>query len=107
MTRNLFGLTDEALREIRNAIAAFPDIADVRVFGSRALGNWKQGSDVDLALLGPVNPDTARELSRRLNEELPLPWKFDVLAYRFIESAALRAHIDEFGVPLGGIAKHA
>jgi predicted nucleotidyltransferase len=99
--RTDFGLPAEALRSIRASISRFPEVSQAVIFGSRATGNNKEGSDVDIALKGAlVTGDTVRSLSNLLNEELPLPWKFDVLAYNQIENTELRAHIDTEGVTL-------
>lgn len=96
-----FGLPAEALHSIRAAISRYPEVSEAVVFGSRAMGNYKSGSDVDIALKGAgVTRDTVQSLSRLLNEELPLPWKFDILAYALTESPELRARIDDEGVSL-------
>lgn len=92
-----FGLPDTELALIRTACREFPEIAEVIVFGSRAMGNYKPGSDVDLAIKGPSENAIAQRFSARLNEHLPLPYVFDVVDYATIEHAALRQHIDQHG----------
>lgn len=92
-----FGLPDSELALIRAACREFPEIAEVIVFGSRAMGNFKPGSDVDLAVKGPVDSTIAQRFSARLNEHLPLPYRFDVVGYATIEHAALRQHIEQHG----------
>ena len=65
------------------------------------MGNYKPGSDVDIALKGKdVTADTVFRLSTLLNEKLPLPYQFDILNFADIENPALKQHIDEFSVPL-------
>lgn len=101
--RNLmqFGLTDKDLNLIRTAIGTFAEIEEVLVFGSRAMGNYKNGSDVDLAIKGSaINLRTISTLSAQLNEELPLPYTFDVIHYETIDTSALIDHIDSYGKPL-------
>lgn len=48
----MYGLIDRDLYYIQKAIEKFPEIESVKLFGSRALGNYKNGSDVDLAIIG-------------------------------------------------------
>jgi predicted nucleotidyltransferase len=74
-----------------------PEIREARLFGSRAMGRHRDQSDIDLALIGPVDQ---RLLGCVLTEldELPLPWQFDVKAYDDLRDAALRNHIDRRGV---------
>jgi uncharacterized protein len=93
-----FGLSEKSFTIILDALRTFPQIEDVLIFGSRALGNAKNGSDVDLALRGArVDERTAAVVSARLNEELPLPYFFDVLVFDSIQDAALREHIEKHG----------
>ena len=60
------------------------------VFGSRAKGNWRENSDIDIAVFGEgVNVGS---LVAQL-DELPMPYKFDIVDYNNINSCALREHI--------------
>jgi len=94
-----FGLSEEELDMITGASAKLPEIGQVVLFGSRAKGNYRRGSDVDLALKGDsVTRETVLNLSSDLNEILPLPYFFDVLQYDRIRNAQLVAHIDRVGV---------
>lgn len=68
------------------------------LFGSRAKGDYKTGSDVDLAIQGrDVGYETVLWLADALNEELPLPYFFDVVDYGGISEPRLKAHIDRVG----------
>lgn len=94
-----YGLPEEELDLIIEACAKLPEIEEALLFGSRAKGNYKRGSDVDLALKGEaVTGDTVLDLSVQLNQELPLPYFFDVLRYDSISNSDLVAHIDRVGV---------
>ena len=96
-----FGLTENDVELIRKVCVRFPEIGDVEVFGSRAMGNFKPGSDVDLVVKGDgVTQRIISRLSACLNEEIPLPYKFDVLDYASIDSAKLKEHIDTVGKSL-------
>ena len=96
-----FGLPPFTFQTILTELARYPEIERAAVFGSRALGTYRRGSDVDLCLFGPrVTRELAWKVSIRLNEELPIPYFFDVLAFGELENDALRAHIEEFGQPL-------
>jgi predicted nucleotidyltransferase len=50
------------------------------VFGSRAKGNYRKNSDINLAIFGNLSCSFAEEIANELYE-LPLPYKFDVQAY--------------------------
>jgi predicted nucleotidyltransferase len=79
----------------------FPEIEKAIIFGSRAMGNSKRGSDVDLAILGKnITSKTAVRLRSLFNQELPLPYFFDVVVYENIANDNLKRHIDEHGLIL-------
>jgi predicted nucleotidyltransferase len=93
-----YGLTDRDLNLIIDAAMAFPQISQLILFGSRAKGTYKPGSDVDLAIKGEyASYDTAVRLAEVLNEEKPLPYFFDVLLYEGIKEPRLVEHIDRIG----------
>ncbi|MBD1399611.1 nucleotidyltransferase family protein [Pelovirga terrestris] len=94
-----FGLLQADYDEMLQAIRSFPDITKVTLFGSRAKGTDKPGSDVDLAIeTDSTNNRTAIELAIRLNEETPLPYMFDVIDHQQINEPALLDHIERVGV---------
>ena len=95
-----FGLENQDLERICKIFNQFPDINSVILFGSRSMGNFKKGSDVDLALVGNINPSTLNRVKFLLNEEIPLPYFFDVVIYTEIESKELKNHIDHHGTTL-------
>lgn len=69
------------------------------IFGSRAKGNYKPGSDVDIALRGEnITLNTVNKISFALNEESNMPYQFDVLNYHSIREPALCEHIDRVGI---------
>ena len=71
----------------------------VVLFGSRAKGNYKPGSDIDLAVKGDrVSPRIVAQLADCLNEETPLPYFFDVVHYETLDNQALVDHIDRVGI---------
>ena len=94
----MFGLSERSYILILNALEAVPEIDEVRVFGSRATGRFKQGSDLDLVLWGKaLSPEIVDHIRAVLNQELPIPYRCDVLAYDSLENEALRDRIKEEG----------
>ena len=95
------GLGERDLQLIREAAQAQPQVSQLILFGSRAKGTYKPGSDVDLAIKGSaVTYETAVQLASTLNEEKPLPYFFDVVNYHEIGEKKLIEHIDRVGVVL-------
>ena len=93
-----FGLKDTDYKLIKTIFQLFPKIDEVLVFGSRAMGTEKPGSDVDLALKGSdIQLDDILKLKHKL-EELPIIYDFDIINYETINTPALVEHIDKHGI---------
>lgn len=94
----LFGLKDDQFAIIRNALSSFSNIDEVVIFGSRAKGNFKPGSDIDLAIKGSgFSFDDLLKLHHVL-DELNLPYKFDLLNYSGIKDNDVVEHINRVGI---------
>ena len=100
-----FGLTERDTEVIIETLATFEEIEEAVIFGSRAMGHAKRGSDVDLALKGKrLDLTTVTHVKFVLDEELPLPYFFDVVHYDSLTNTALKAHIDDKGKVLFAVA---
>jgi predicted nucleotidyltransferase len=95
----MFGLKDQDIEEIHAVLRQFPEIESALIFGSRAKGNYRNGSDVDIALKGErVTFGMAVHVAGILNEDTLMPYHFDVLDFNSITNAGLSAHINRVGV---------
>ncbi|POQ98991.1 hypothetical protein AU468_11415 [Alkalispirochaeta sphaeroplastigenens] len=73
-------------------------LQEVRLYGSRAKGTHRPGSDIDLCIMVP-RLDLKRMASlEEAIDELLLPYEIDLCNYDDIENPALRLHIDRCGV---------
>ena len=57
-----YGLSDQTIKKIIDVFGKFPNVSEVIIYGSRAKGNFKNGSDIDLSFKG--NNLTLRELNK-------------------------------------------
>jgi len=96
---NKLGFKQDDLSTIVQIISTIPEIKKVVIFGSRAKGNYKTGSDTDMAVWS-INDAAVLRLSGILNDETLLPYKFDVLNYDTINSNELKEHIDRVGIEI-------
>jgi len=101
-----FGLTRKQMSSILDVLKVFPEVERSAIFGSRALGTFKKGSDVDLVLYGDIRDETVTAISYRLNEEGILPYFFDVINYKTIDNPALKEHIDRVAVTFYSKGSH-
>ena len=96
-----YGLKQQHLDEIIEVASGYEDIDELILYGSRATGNYRKGSDVDLAIKGQLTTTkTADNLQWHLREETWLPYLFDVTNYNTIGLNELRQDIDNEGVLL-------
>jgi predicted nucleotidyltransferase len=95
-----YGLTENNLSKIKLILEQFTDVEKAYLYGSRAKGNYKPASDIDLVLKG--NQLTIRQLSNisLQLDDLLLPYKFDVSIYHQINNDDLIDHINRVGVNL-------
>ncbi len=95
---NKFGLLPSDISAIIGVLQKDAGVQQAIIFGSRAKGNYKQGSDVDIALFGDEKQSfNLSNIQYLLNEELPLPYKFDVLNYHTLSNPLLKEHINRVG----------
>lgn len=92
------GIEPSHFEKILELFKSHPEIEKVTLFGSRAKGNFKESSDIDLALFGKNLNNTILNDIKLEYENLYLPWKLDLVHYDSIENKELQQHIDRVGL---------
>ena len=95
--KSRFGLTHETIEKLKGVFATNDRIEKVVLYGSRAKGNFRPGSDIDLTLVGPSLDTSDLLLIENQLEELLLPYKIDLSLWHQIESPDLLDHIARVG----------
>jgi predicted nucleotidyltransferase len=95
----LGGLPLTAISSIRQCLASFPGIECVWLYGSRAKGTQREGSDLDLALQGEALTHRTRLLVMEALDELELPYPIDVTLLAGLPPEVV-AHIQRVGIRL-------
>ncbi len=95
-----YGLKDIELAKLNEVFAANARIERVVLYGSRAKGNYKPFSDVDIALEGAEL--THNDLSRLslAIDDLLLPYQFDISIFHTLKNEALIDHIRRMGITI-------
>ena len=94
-----FGLSSRARDLLGSAFAAESRINTVLIYGSRAKGNYRPGSDIDIALDAPhMTYSDCLHLATTL-DDLMLPWRIDLSVLHQIDNPALLEHIARVGKP--------
>lgn len=93
-----FGLKPHTISAIQRVLAKYPQVERAILYGSRAMGNYRPGSDIDLTLFGD-NLSYA-DLCRIETEidDLLLPYTLDLSLYDQIDNTDLREHIQRVGL---------
>lgn len=91
------GLSEDVVAKIRAVFQSTPGVEKVVLYGSRAKGNYREGSDIDLTLFGQqLTYPLLVKLEAQL-EELLLPYTFDLSLFSHLENEDLINHIDRVG----------
>lgn len=93
-----YGLSEQTIQKICGVFADHPAIDKAVLYGSRAKGNFKKGSDIDLSLHGAgLSLSELGSISLEL-DDLLLPYMIDILIFDQLKHAGLREHIERVGV---------
>ena len=95
-----YGLKYGVLESIINIFSKYIKVEKVVLYGSRAKGNYKNGSDIDLTLIGKnINIQDLNEIHLEL-DELYLPYSFDISIFEKLENIDLVEHINRIGITI-------
>lgn len=93
-----YGLKDDELNALEDMFASNRRIERVILYGSRAKGNYKPFSDVDITLVGPdLSRNDISTLYAAIDESL-LPYKFDISLFSSLKNEDLIEHIARRGI---------
>ncbi|MBQ5424484.1 MAG: nucleotidyltransferase domain-containing protein [Bacteroidales bacterium] len=92
-----FGLSDSVIVELQDVFRRHKNISKVLIFGSRAKGNYREGSDIDLVAIG--NNLDYNQIIKILTEidDLELLYSVDLLDYSKIIGTPIGDHINRLG----------
>ena len=91
------GLTDQNVAEIQAVFKSYPKIEKAILYGSRAKGNYREGSDIDLTLQGKDLAYAELVAIEGVLDDLLLPYTIDLSIYQQIDNPDLIEHIKRVG----------
>jgi type I restriction enzyme R subunit len=94
-----YGLPAQVVQAIQGVLSQYPQVRSAVLYGSRAKGNFRDGSDIDLTLKTDPTADTALllQIENQL-DELNTPYQFDLSLFHHITNPSLIEHINRVGV---------
>ena len=93
-----YGLKEQTIESICGVFARHPLVEKAMLYGSRAMGNFKPGSDIDLTLFGESLTSLELGIIDEELDDLLLPYQIDLSISHRIENMDLREHIERVGV---------
>lgn len=95
-----FGLPESLMEKITKILQNYSEVEEALIYGSRAKGNYREGSDIDMVLKGELLTEDIRNQIFWEIDELNSPYSLDLSIYHEITSQELVQHIDRVAKPL-------
>jgi predicted nucleotidyltransferase len=94
-----FGLKEITIEKICGILVKYPQVDKAVIYGSRAKGNYKNGSDIDLTLHGGADL-TMNVMYKILHEidDLLLPYTIDLSIFHDLSDPDFIDHIQRVGL---------
>ena len=93
-----YGLSNKVITKIIQVFSQFPQIKEAILYGSRAKGNYKNGSDIDLVLKGNTISISSLAKIKNAIDDLLLPYTVDLCVFDTIDNPSLIDHINRIGI---------
>jgi predicted nucleotidyltransferase len=93
-----FGLKESDIELIKGVFSKYLEVEKVVIYGSRAKGNFKLASDIDLTLYGEKLNLTIQQKIENDLDDLMLPYFFDISIFSQISNPDLVEHIERVGI---------
>lgn len=92
-----FGLSEKTINKINSVFEKHLEIDEVIIYGSRAKGNFREGSDIDITLKGKMISYTILSKINQEIDHLNTPYLFDISVFETLESKDFIDHINRVG----------
>lgn len=92
-----FGLPDRTRQTIYGILRNYPNLERAVIYGSRAVGNYRPGSDIDMTLFGEhLDIYDLRHIAEDLDDS-DIPYLVDLSIFADISNPDLKDHINRRG----------
>lgn len=94
------GLSDKTVATVSGILARYPQVERAFIYGSRAKGTYKPGSDIDLTLFGEgLDCGICSNIASDLDDS-DIPYLVDLSVFALLKDQSLREHIERVGLVL-------
>ncbi|MDD4526913.1 MAG: nucleotidyltransferase domain-containing protein [Candidatus Margulisbacteria bacterium] len=92
------GISQESSTKLINLFKKTNNLTEVKLYGSRALGTYKEWSDIDISIMdNEFSADDLLQLSNNI-DDLLIPYKVDISIFKKLDNVDLIKHINNHGV---------
>lgn len=91
-----YGLNDNLIELMNDIFKKNDKVEKLIIYGSRVKGDYRVGSDIDLAIVGELSLEVLNKIAIEL-DDLDSPYTFDLCIYNKIKNNELKEQIDEIG----------
>ncbi len=92
-----FGLAEEDIQKMNSVFLKHVEITKVVIYGSRAKGDFKASSNIDLSVFTDKKDISFLSKVAQEIDDLGLPYKVDISIFSLIENESLIKHIKLIG----------
>ena len=92
----MFGIYQSTVELLISIFKKYEKIEKVVIYGSRAKGNYREGSDIDLTIFGEIDKSDLYKILDEIDESSP-PYLFDISIFKELKSDNLIDHINRIG----------
>lgn len=92
-----FGLSEETIAKFHSVFNKHSNVEMVLIYGSRAKGDYQNGSDIDLTLIGAGIDREIRSKIAQDIDNLNTPYSVDISLYNDIKNENIKSHIKRIG----------
>jgi predicted nucleotidyltransferase len=95
-----YGLSEKTIKKLSKVFEESTNTEEAIIFGSRAKGNYREGSDIDIALKGKnLDFEILKNLELKI-DQLMLPYEINLVIYNNIDNKDLKKHIERVGIEI-------
>lgn len=91
------GIDSRIIEKIKDIFSKYAEVDQVVLYGSRAKGNYKPSSDIDLTIKGSINLSILNRIEQEI-DNLNTPYTFDISIFNHISNTDLLSHIERVGI---------
>ena len=85
----MFGIYPKSLVLLQKIFSKHSNVLEVRIYGSRAKGNYREGSDIDLVIVNDIEYSELQEIINEIEESI-IPYLVDISIYSKLNSESLK-----------------